>query len=138
MHLCKGPCNPPLYIVSNSLQWNYRLLVLYPRLLAPDGSGWVGLGVAEWLSLGLVPGVEGVGDEWGELADNEPLELGPGGGSSAGGCAGGWGGAAGAGGAGSAGAGGALIVGPKGLKSWNWSPVVQKFWYVSGSPVRNR
>ncbi len=58
--------------------------------------------------------MEGVGEECGELDEDELLELGSGGGCGAGGCTSGGGSTAGAGGAGSSGAGGALIVGPKG------------------------
>jgi hypothetical protein len=57
-----------------------------PEVNAPDGSGRVSFVVASWLCFGHVPEVEGVGDEWGELEEDEPLELasgdcsGPGGG----------------------------------------------------------
>jgi hypothetical protein len=106
-----------------------------PEVEAPDGSGVVVFAVASWLCFGRVPEVEGVGDECGELEDDEPLELASGDVSGAGGGAGG---AAGAGGTvAAAGVGGAPNVGPNG---WSLGIDVQLYWNsgtVSGSPVRN-
>ncbi len=64
--------------------------------------------------MGLAPDVDGVGEECGELDEDELLELWSAGGSGAGGSPGGGGCATGTGGAGAVGAGGTLIVGPSG------------------------
>ncbi len=56
-----------------------------PEVDAPDGSGFVGFVVAVCNCFGHVPDVEGVGDECGVLEEDEQLELGPGGGTGAGG-----------------------------------------------------
>jgi hypothetical protein len=81
-----------------------------PEVDAPDGLGFVGFVVAVCNCFGRVPDVEGVGDECGVLEEDEPLELGPGGGTGVGG------GVVGATGAGGiwpvAGVGGALSNGP--------------------------
>ncbi len=83
------------------------------------------------VDFGLVPEVDGVGDECGLLVACEPLESGLGG--EAGGCAG----AAGAaGGAALAGMVGTLV----GSRGCNLGTVVQLYWNsgtVSSSPVRN-
>jgi len=107
-----------------------------PEVDAPDGSGFVDFVVVVWDYFGLVPNVEGVGDECGVLDEDEPLELGTGGGAGAGGGA--WG-ATGAGGIWPvAVVGGALSVGPNGC---SLGIDVQLCWNsgtVSGSPVRKQ
>jgi hypothetical protein len=81
-----------------------------PEVDAPDGSGVVCLDAGGWLCFGRVPDVDIVGDECGELEEDEPLELASGGGTGAGGGAGG---ATGAGGTwAGAGVGGAPSVVP--------------------------
>jgi hypothetical protein len=57
---------------------------LVPDVEASNRSGLVGASVVGWTLFGLVPEVEGVGDECGELEEEEPLELG--GCGSCGGC----------------------------------------------------
>jgi hypothetical protein len=96
-----------------------------PEVDAPDGSGFVDFVVVVF---GLVPNVEGVGDECGVLDEDEPLELGNGGGAGAGG------GARGATGAGGiwpvAGVGGALSVGPNGCSLGIDVQLYQDLWEV--------
>ncbi len=100
---------------------------------APEGSGcgcWAGDGCG---CFGLVPEVEGVGDECGVLVAGDVLEP------ELGGEAGGSGGAGGAtGGAVLAGMGAALVDdGPRG---WSFRTEVQLYWNsgtVSSSPVKN-
>jgi hypothetical protein len=100
-----------------------------PEVDVPDLVGFVAAG---W---GRIPNVERVGDECGELEEDEPLELAVGGFNGAGGGAGGATGAVGAWAA--AGVGGAPTVGPNG---WSLGIDVQLYWNsgtVSSSPVRN-
>ncbi len=95
-----------------------------PDVEAPDGSGVFHLVAAFWL-VGHVPDVDGVGDECGELEEDEPLELVSGGGTGAGGA---WAGAE---------VGAAFSVSPNG---YSLVMDVQLYWnsgMVSGSPVRN-
>ncbi len=47
-----------------------------PDVEASDRSGLKSANVADWLLLGRVPDVEGMGEECGELEEEEPLELG--------------------------------------------------------------
>ncbi len=49
---------------------------MVPDVEAPDGSGLIGAGVVDWPITSRVPDVEGVGEECGELEEEEPLELG--------------------------------------------------------------
>ncbi len=79
-----------------------------PEVNAPVGSGVECFVTVGWLCSGRVPDVDRVGDECGELEEDEPLELVSVGGPGAGGCAGG------AMGAGVTGVEGALSVGPNG------------------------
>ncbi len=58
------------------------------RLMAPDGSGLDCFVTVGWLCFGRIPDVDGVGDECGELEEDEPLELASGGVTGAGGGAG--------------------------------------------------
>ncbi len=67
-----------------------------PDVDAPDGSGVVDFVVVSWLCFGRFPDVDGVGDEFGELEEEETLELVSRSGAGAGG---GVNGATGAGGA---------------------------------------
>ncbi len=104
---------------------------MVPEVEAPEGSGcdcWV---LKSGVDFGLVPEVDGVGNESGLLLAGELLEYGLGG--EAGGCAG----AAGAAG----GAALAEIVGAlAGSRGCNLGTVVQLYWNsgtVSSSPVRN-
>ncbi len=85
---------------------------MVPEVEAPDGSGLFELVVAGLVCLGLIPEVDGVGDECGVLEEVEPLELVSGGDAGAGGGTGGATGGVGAG----AGAGviGTANVGPNG------------------------
>ncbi len=46
-----------------------------PEVDAPDGSGLFALVGIIWVCLGLVPDVDGVGEECGELEEVELLEL---------------------------------------------------------------
>ncbi len=57
-----------------------------PEVDAPEGLGFDCWVLASGVDFGLVPGVDGVGDECGLLVAGEPLESGLGG--EAGGCAG--------------------------------------------------
>jgi hypothetical protein len=96
---------------------------------APDGSGVICSVTFGWLCFGRVPEVDGVGDECGELDEDESLELASDGGA---------GGATGSGGTWAvAGVVGAPNVGPNGC---SLGIEVQLYWNsgtVSGSPVRN-
>ena len=56
-----------------------------PEVDVPDGSGGVGLEIAGLPCFGRVPEEEEVGDECGELDEDEPLELDSGGCCGAGG-----------------------------------------------------
>ena len=104
-----------------------------PDMEAPEGSGldcWADGGCG---CFGLVPEVEGVGDECGVLVAGDVLEP------EVGGEAGGSGGAGGATiGAVLAGMGSAFVVdGPRG---WSFGTEVQLYWIsgtVSSSPVKN-
>ena len=102
-----------------------------PQVEAPEGSGcecWV---LESGVDFGLVPEVDGVGDECGLLVAGELLESGLGG--ETGGCAGAGGAAGGAALAGMVG----TLVGSRGC---NLGTVVQLYWNsgtVSSSPVRN-
>jgi hypothetical protein len=58
---------------------------LVPDIEAPEGSGVFDFIVVGWRCLGCVPNVEGVGDECGELEEEEPLELASGAATGAGG-----------------------------------------------------
>ncbi len=60
-----------------------------PEVEAPDGSGCLGLEVITGVCFGLVPEVDGVGDECGELQEVELLESVSGGGAGADAAAGG-------------------------------------------------
>jgi len=99
-----------------------------PEVEAPEGSGLVPVVLGAEGGLDLVPEVEGVGDEWGLLAEVELFELVSvvvaGDGAGAGGAAG----------------GAALIIVCVGPKGCSLGTVVQLYWnsgYVSSSPVRN-
>ncbi len=113
MHLCVGLCNPPWYVALNFWPWNQWLEVKFLKWMClTDQVELVGFGVPDWLCLGCVPEVEGVGDECGELDEDEPLELVSGGGGGAGGWVCRCGCTAGAGGAGAVVVEGALMVSP--------------------------
>ncbi len=61
---------------------------LVPDVDAPEGSGGVDLGLGACAVVGRVPEVEGIGEECGELEDEEPLEPDCGGEGGAGSCTG--------------------------------------------------
>jgi len=104
-----------------------------PYVEAPEGSGCCCLAGCSCNCFGLVPKVEGVGDECGVLVAGEVLE------SELGGEAGAGGGAGGAtGGAVLAGVGAVLVV--EGPRGWSFGMEVQLYWNsgtVSSSPVKN-
>ncbi len=94
-----------------------------PEVEAPEGSGFVAGAFGMKACLGLVPDVEGVGDECGLLAVVELVELELAGATAGGAVAGGAvGGAALEG----------VLVGPNGC---SFGTVVQLYW--NSSPVRN-
>jgi hypothetical protein len=83
-----------------------------PEVDAPDGSGLFALVGVAWICLGLVPDVDGVGAECGELEEVELLGLLSVGNAGAGG------GARGAGAGAVAGVEGMTSVGPNGFSLW--------------------
>ncbi len=102
---------------------------------APEGSGWDCWTLGGGVCFGLVPEVDGVGDDRGLLVAGKALV------SELGGEAGGSGGAGGAAGGATGGAVLAGIIGALvGSRGCNLGTVVQLYWNsgtVSSSPVKN-